>query len=128
MRRVLSNEWLANLKKNYLTSGFFGTPFLCHQRNGVKEKKYKSKTQEINNIYFGYVLLFLFTFGANKKRKRSTKKKRNQCNQLEFVRILVHKFSGTRPKNLLLKFNNSMSLTSNFVAIMRYMRIQAKGL
>ena len=50
VRRVLSNEWLANLKKNYLTSGFFGTPFLCHQRNGVKEKKYQEKEKSTLSI------------------------------------------------------------------------------
>jgi len=49
VRRVLSNEWLANLKKNYKTSGFFGTPFLCHQRNGVKEKKYQEKEKSVQS-------------------------------------------------------------------------------
>jgi len=49
VRRVLSNKWLANLKKNYLTSGFFGTPFLCHQRNGVKEKKCQEKEKSVQS-------------------------------------------------------------------------------
>ena len=53
LRSVLSNEWLANLKKNYLTSGFFGTQFLCHQRNGVRKNKVNT-TGSDNNIYENY--------------------------------------------------------------------------
>ena len=48
-------------------------------------------------LYFGFVLFFFFALRSQRKRK-DTKRKRNQRNHLEFARILVHKFSGTRPQ------------------------------
>ena len=96
--------------------------FLWHtvslrQRNGVKKilniQNHICHSTAVRQVCPTYSTLFwICTFlsfcFAYSKRKKSTQRKKNQRYCLEFVRIVVRKFSGTRPKNLLLKSYNSM--------------------
>ena len=49
-------------------------------------------------VDFGLYFFFLFTFSAYKKKEKVPKRKKNQRSHLEFARILVYKFLGTRPQ------------------------------
>ena len=63
------------------------------------------------------VLFLSFYSGANKKKEKVPKRKKNQRYRLEFVRILVHKFSGTRPQKFASKIQQFYANSGNFVAI-----------
>ena len=63
------------------------------------------------------VLFLSFYSGANKKKEKVPKRKKNQRYQLEFVRILVRKFSGTRPQKFASKIQQFYANSGNFVAI-----------
>ena len=85
-------------RKIIQASAFFGAPFLWQQRNGAIKNLILFRRTAVIRLYFGFVLFLSFYSGANKKKEKVPKRKKNQRNHLEFARILVRKFLGTRPQ------------------------------
>jgi len=78
---------------------------------------------------FWICTFFLFLLLCVTKRERKLpKKEKNQRNQIEFARILVRKFSGTRPQKFASKIQQFYAKFKQLRCTMRFLRIQAFGL